>query len=65
MYISRKLPGEFPSKLMCSVACMEDIKYVSLIEISKMVIKIHGVENGELLVPINNTLVHQHGFLGR
>ena len=42
---------------------MEDIKYVNFIEISPVVIEIRGVENDELAVPVNNTLVHHTGFL--
>ena len=42
---------------------MEGIKYVNLIEISPVVIEIQGVENGELVVPVNNTLVHHTTFL--
>ena len=44
---------------------MEGIKYVNLIEIGPAVTEIQGVENGELAVPVNNTLVCSHGFLGR
>ena len=33
------------------------IKYVNLIEINLVVIEIQGVENDELVVPVNNTLV--------
>ena len=36
---------------------MEGIKYVNCIEIGPVVIEISGVENGELAVPVNNTLV--------
>ena len=36
---------------------MEGIKYVNLIEIGSVVIEIQRVENGELAVPVNNTLV--------
>ena len=36
---------------------MEDIQYVSLIETGSVVIEIWGVENGDLSVPVNNTLV--------
>ena len=36
---------------------MEGIKYVNLIEIGSVVMEIRGVENGELAVPVNNTLV--------
>ena len=42
---------------------MEGIKYMFLIEIVPVVIEIQGVENGELLVPVNNTLVHHTAFL--
>ena len=42
---------------------MEDIKYVNLIEIGPVVIEIRGVENGELVVPVNNTLVCHTTFL--
>ena len=36
---------------------MEDIKCENLIEIGPEVIEIWGVENGDLAVPVNNTLV--------
>ena len=42
---------------------MEGIKYVNLIEIGPVVIEIRGVENGELAVPVNNTLVSHMAFL--
>ena len=42
---------------------MENIKYVNLIEIGPVVIEIRGVENGELAVPVNNTLVCHTAFL--
>ena len=42
---------------------MEGIKYVSLIEIGPVVIEIRGAENGELAVPVNNTLVSHTAFL--
>ena len=42
---------------------MEGIKYVNLIEIGPVVIEIQGVENGELPVPVNNTLVRHMAFL--
>ena len=42
---------------------MEVIKYVNLIEIGPVVIEIQGVENGELEVPVNDTLVHHTAFL--
>ena len=55
--------GPFISNLVCRVAYMEGIKYVNLIEIGPVVIEIRGVENGELAVPVNNTLVHHTAFL--
>ena len=42
---------------------MEGIKYVNLIEIGLVVIEIKGVENGKLVVPVNNTPVHHMTFL--
>ena len=42
---------------------MEGIKCVNLIEISPVVIEILGVENGDLVVPVNNTLVCRTSFL--
>ena len=36
---------------------MEGTKYINLIEIGPVVIEIWGVENGDLVVPVNNTLV--------
>ena len=42
---------------------MEGIKYVNLIEIGQVVIEIQGVKNGELAVPVNNTLVSHTAFL--
>ena len=42
---------------------MEGIKYVNLIEIGPVVIEIQGAENGELAVPVNNTLLHHMAFL--
>ena len=42
---------------------MEGIKYVNLIEIGPVVIEIRGVENGKLVVPVNNMLVRHTAFL--
>ena len=42
---------------------MKDIKYVNLIEIGPVVIEIGDVENGGLVVPVNNTLVCRTSFL--
>ena len=42
---------------------MEGIKFVNLIETGPVVIEIQGVENGELAVPVNNTLVSHTAFL--
>ena len=38
-------------------------KYVNSIEIGPVVIEIRGVENGELVVPVNNTLLRHTAFL--
>ena len=44
---------------------MEGIKYVNMIEIDLVVIEIQVVEieNGKLVVPVNNTLVRHTAFL--
>ena len=42
---------------------MEGTKYVNLIEIGLVVIEIQRVENGKLVVPVNNRLVHHTAFL--
>ena len=42
---------------------MEGMKYMILIETSPVVIKIQGIENGKLAVPVNNTLVRHTDFL--
>ena len=42
---------------------MEGIKYVNLIKIGVVVIEIRGAENGDLAVPVNNTLVRHTAFL--
>ena len=42
---------------------MEGIKHVNLIEIGPVVKEIRGAENGELAVPVNNTLVSHTAFL--
>ena len=36
---------------------------MNLIEIGLVVIEIRGAQNGELAVPVNNTLVHHTAFL--
>ena len=41
----------------CKVVYMQGIKYVNLIEIGLVVIEMCVVENGDLAVPVNNTLV--------
>ena len=60
---SRELLDRFLPNLVCRVAYMEGIKYVNLIEIGSVVIEIRGAENGELAVPVNNTLVSHTAFL--
>ena len=62
MYISPTTKSIF-SNLVCKVVYMEGIKYVNLIEIILVVIKIREVENGDLVVPINSTLVCHMSFL--
>ena len=42
---------------------MDGVTYVNLIEIGTVVIEIRGAENGELAVPVNNTLVRHTAFL--
>ena len=42
---------------------MEGIKYVKLMEIGQVVIEIRGVENSDLVVPVNNTLACCMSFL--
>ena len=46
-----------------SCTYMVRINYVNLIEIGLAVIEIQAVENGKLLVPVNNTLMHHTAFL--
>ena len=41
---------------------IEDIKYINYIEIGPAVIEISGVENGNLAVPVNNTLMCRTSF---
>ena len=62
-YISHKLLGQFLLNLVCRVAYMYGTKYVNLIKINLVVIEIQRVENGELVVPVNNALVHHTAFL--
>ena len=42
---------------------IEGIKYVKLIEIGPVIVEIQGVENSELAVPVNDTLVSHMTFL--
>ena len=42
---------------------MEGIKYVNLIEIGPVVMEIWSIENGDLAIPVNNTLVRHMSFL--
>ena len=42
---------------------MEGIKYRNLLGISPVVIEIQGIENGDLAVPLNNTLVCHKSYL--
>ena len=61
--IFQKLLSWFPLNSVCQVVYMESIKYINLIEIDCVVIEIWGVENGDLAVPVNNTLVCHMSFL--
>ena len=49
--------------MVCEVVYMEGIKYGNLIEIGAVVIEIQGVEYGDLVVPVDNTLVCHTSFL--
>ena len=62
-HISCELLGQFLSNLVCMVMYIEGINYMNLIEIDLLALEIRGVENGELVVPVNNTLVHHMAFL--
>ena len=45
---------------------MKGIQYINFMEIGLVVVEIQGVENGDLVVPVNNTLsCVPHIFLGR
>ena len=48
---------------ICRITHMEGVKYENLIDISAVVIEIRGIENGNLAVTVNNTLVHYTAFL--
>ena len=48
--------------LVCGVVHMEGVKYINLIEIGMVVIKIQGVENGKLAVPLHKTIVPHAAF---
>ena len=65
MYILQiKLLSRFSSNLVCKVL-YAGYKNVNLIEIGPVIIEIWGAENGDLVVPVNNTLQSvSHGFLG-
>ena len=42
---------------------IEGIKYINLIEIGPVVMEMQRVENGDLMVPVNNTIVCCTSFL--
>ena len=44
---------------------IEGIKYVNLMKIGPVVIEIWGVENDDLVVPVNTNTCVPHVFLGR
>ena len=62
-HIFQELLGQFSSNLVCRVTYIEGIKYMNMKEIGLVVIEIWGVEDNELAVPVNNTLVHHTAFL--
>ena len=62
MNTSCELLSRLLSCLVCRVGYMEVLKYVNLIEIGPAVIQIRGVEDGELAVPVNSTLVCHTAF---
>ena len=61
--IFQKLLSRFPSNLVSQIMHMGDIKYANYIEISPVVKEIWDIENGDLAVPVNNTLVCHMSFL--
>ena len=61
--ISCKLLNRFSLNLVCKVMYMKGIKYVNLIEIGSVFVEIRRVENDDLAVPVNNTLVCCMSFL--
>ena len=42
---------------------MVGIKYVNLVQIGLVVIEIQGVDNGNLVIPVNHTLAFSTTFL--
>ena len=64
-YVSREMLRRFPSNLVCEVVYMEGIKYVNLVQICLVVMKIREAEIGDLAVRVNNTLRVPGVFLGR
>ena len=60
---SHKLINRFSSNLVCKVVYIKGIKYIILVQISPVVLEIQGVENGNLVVPVNNTLEYHLSFL--
>ena len=52
-----KLLNEFSSNLVHNVVYTKGIKDMNLIEIGPVVVEIQRVENSDLVVPVNNTLV--------
>ena len=62
-HISHKLLIWYSSNFVCKVVYMKGIKYVNVIDNSPVVIEIWGIENGDVAVPVNNTLVCCMSFL--
>ena len=61
--ISYKLLSRFSSNLVCKLVYVKSIKYINFIEISVVVKEMQGVENGDLVVSVINTLVCLTSFL--
>ena len=59
-YISREMPKQFPSILICEVVY---INYINLVEIGLVVLETWKTEFSDFTVPVNNTLVCHASFV--
>ena len=62
-YLANYVLIQFSSNLVCKGMYTKGIKYANLIEIDLVVIEIWGIENDDLAVPVNKTLVCRMSFL--